>query len=222
MREIVTVRQGFFLRAIALMAIAFLASSGAALAQAVVFDHGPTTGVRTGPWSNGTAAQNFADRAMLTSPTLITGISIYTAVAPIAGTVHVKILSDNTGVPGSVLYSLDKTPDAWVVDAPSGGYKVTVQLTSTFVAAAGTTYWYGMSGNIFDLGQFGVQAPEDSRMYQFNAAAPVGLTAPAVGDQMFQLLGAPATLVPAAGTIGLIALGLLLAVAGAFVIRRAF
>ena len=213
-----TARSGRVVLCAAGLLTAFLWSS-AAMGQTVVFDQGPTTGTVTTCWSNYTANQNFADKARLLAPTKITAIIIFTCEPPVAATVHVKILSDNgSGAPGSVLYAEDKTPDAWVADAASGGYKVTVQLTTPFVADAGVTYWYGVSGNGFELGQFGVSSPGDGQMAQFSGSTYNHSAG--IGDQMFQLLGEPAEAIPVLGSWGSAALALLVAVAGFFFIRR--
>ena len=225
MSEIPQVRTCIRARVLLVPVVAFVLSSGVGLAQGIVFDQGPTTGTKTGDWANTTGSQNFADKATFSSSTTITAIDIFTAESPTAGTVHIKILADAAGVPGSVLYSEDRAPDAWVADATTGGFKVTALLTTPFVAAAGTTYWYGLSGNGFELGQYGVVAPGDSRMAQFSGATFTSMTVMSVGDQMFQLDGnagpsASVAAVPALGRTGLIAVAMLLATAGVLGIRR--
>ncbi len=225
MFEIPQARTRIGARALLAPVVALVLSSGVGLAQGIVFDQGPTTGTKTGDWSNITGSQNFAEKATFSSSTTITAIDIFTAPAPTAGTVHIKILADAAGVPGSVLYSEDRAPDAWVADATTGGFKVTALLTTPFVAAAGTTYWYGLSGNGFQLGQYGVIAPGDSRMAQFSGATFSFFTQTSVGDQMFQLEGnagpsASVAAVPALGRSGLIAVAMLLAAAGVLGIRR--
>lgn len=154
----------------------------------LLFDQGPGTGTQAGCWQNITAAQNFAEQATLGSPVEVTSINIFTCIGPTAGTVHIKVLADDgAGNPGAYLYEEDRTPDAWVSDPPSGGFMVTVNLATPFSAAAGTTYWYGVSGNGFELGQYSVQTPGDGTMAQFSG--PVFSFHAGVGDQMFQLLG---------------------------------
>ena len=87
----------------------------------------------------------------------------------------------------SVVYAEDKTPDGWVVDPASGGYVVSVMLTTPFQASAGMTYWYGASLNTQSLGQFSVLTPGDGAMAQFFGS--LFLFHADVGDQMFQLIG---------------------------------
>jgi hypothetical protein len=154
----------------------------------VLFDQGPTTGSNGGCWQNITEAQNFAEQANLASPVSVTSMNIYTCIGPQGGTVHIKVLADDgAGNPGAFLYQEDRVPDSWVADPTTGGFVITVNLATPFSASAGTTYWYGVSGNGFELGQFSVVAPGDGTMAQFQGSVFDHHTT--VGDQMFQLLG---------------------------------
>ena len=165
---------------------------GALRPGALLFDQGPATGSNGGCWQNWTAFQNFADQATFADPVEVTEIRVFTCLSSQSGTVHVKILSDDgAGNPAGVVYAEDKGPDAWVADPASGGYVVAVVLTTPFQATAGTTYWYGVSLNDQDMGQFSVMTPGDGMMAQFSGFAFSGHAT--VGDQMFQLLG---TIVP--------------------------
>lgn len=167
-------------------------SYGSLRPGALIFDQGPSTGTYGGCWWNETAGQNFADQATLVDPAEIDEVRVFTCVAPMAGMVHVKILADDgAGNPAGVVYAEDKTPDAWVADPVSGGYVVSVVLTTPFQASAGTTYWYGISYNGGDMGQHSVVAPGDGTMAQFSGSAFSSHTG--VGDQSFQLMG---TIVP--------------------------
>jgi hypothetical protein len=156
-------------------------------AGAVIFDQGPTTGTQAGCWSNVTASQNFAEKFSFAQTTGIAGIHIFTCIGPRPGTVHVKILANAGSNPGTYLYEEDTTPDSWV-SVSSGIYKVTVFLTTPFNAAANTTYWIGVSGNGFELGQLSVRTPGDGTMAQFRGRTFFFHTS--VGDMMFQLFGA--------------------------------
>lgn len=167
-------------------------SFGSLRPGALIFDQGPSTGVYGGCWSNQTAYQNFADQATLVDPVEIDEIRVFTCNPPLAGTVHLKILTDDgSGNPAGVVYAEDKTPDAWVADPVSGGYVVSVILTTPFQANAGTTYWYGISHNVEEMGQHSVVAPGDGTMAQFEGS--VFSFHATVGDQSFQLMG---TVVP--------------------------
>ena len=154
----------------------FLLSLATAGHAAIVFHQGPATGTDGGNWINQTASQNLADRATLATTTSITEISIWTTFAPVAGTVHVKILADSgSSTPGTLLYSEDKAPDSWVLDTGSF-YKVTVILTTPFPATGGTTYWYGI-----------VSAQDDGQMAVFSGSTYSDMVG--IGDQMFELAG---------------------------------
>jgi len=193
-----------------------------ATAQIVVYDHGPSTGTYGGYWANRTSGQNFADNATLPAATTITAINIYTNSSPLTGTAHVKILADNAGAPGSVLYSEDKAPDSWTLDVPSGRYEVRTVLTTPFAAQAGVTYWYGVSGDddmVADMGQDTVQTPGDGVIAQFQGSTLQLMQNP-IGDQMFQLEGQPVQAIRALGNWGLVAFALVLAVAAVAAIRR--
>jgi hypothetical protein len=156
--------------------------------SAVIFDFGPTTGSVGGCWANTTESQNFAEQVNFPLGAIVDSIAIYTCIAPTAGTVHLKILTDDgAGNPGSVVYQEDKAPDSWVADPTTGGFVVVVNLTTPFNHTAATTFWYGLSGNAFELGQFSVLTPGNGTMAQFSG--PVFQFHTTVGDQMFQLSG---------------------------------
>lgn len=154
--------------------------------DALVFDQGPTTGSNAGCWSNYTASQNFAEHATLAATTNITSIRIFTCIGPQSGTVTIKILDDAGGVPGNYLIYESVFPTEWVSE-PTGGYRVTADLSSPFTAQAGQTYWYGLSGDGFEMGQYSVQTPDNGQMAQFSGSSYGSMTS--VGDQMFQLFG---------------------------------
>lgn len=205
---------------LALVSLLVLGFALPAAAQTVVFDQGPTTGTTAGCWTNESVGHNFADKATLTASYRITAIDIFTCHTPVVTTVHIKILADNgSGLPGSVLYAEDTTPDSWVADAASSGYKVRVLLTTPFVTQAGVTYWYGVSGNELNVDQWAVATPGDGQMAQFLGSAYSSMAT--VGDQMFQLEGEVPEIIPALGGWGLAALVLLVGVAGLAVLRRA-
>ncbi|MCA9937092.1 MAG: hypothetical protein KC418_00505 [Anaerolineales bacterium] len=182
-------------RADAVTATANAAKSGGAEFGAMptgglIWDYGPTTGSQGGCWSNYTASQNFAEDVNFASATTINTIVIYTCIAPVQGsTLHIKVRNDDgAGNPSNtLLYDADVTPLSWVADPVTGGYAVTADLPGGFAAAAGVTYWIGMSGNGFELGQYSVLTPDDGTMAQFSG--PTFSFHTSVGDQMFQLYG---------------------------------
>ncbi len=166
------------------------AEFGAMPTNALIWDYGPTTGSQAGCWSNYTASQNFAEDVTFDANTTITSIVIYTCISPQQGrTLHVKVRNDDhAGNPSdTLLYDADVTPTAWVSDPITGGYAVTADLPGGFEAFANSTYWIGLSGNSFELGQYSVQTPDDGHMAQFSG--PTFSFHTAVGDQMFQLYG---------------------------------
>jgi len=156
----------------------------------VIFDQGPATGSLSGCWQNQTELQNFADVATFSKATQVEAITIYTCAPPVANaTVHLKILSHGlTGFPGYYLRKEDGVPASWTASSVSGvGYAVTYKFAKPFSAGAGKTYWFGLSGNGFDLSQDSVLSPGNGMIAEFS-----GKTFKAnniLGDQMFQLQG---------------------------------
>ena len=156
----------------------------------LIWDYGPTTGSQAGCWSNYTASQNFAEDVTFDANTTITSIVIYTCISPQQNrTLHIKVRNDDhEGNPSdTLLYDADVDPTSWVADPVTGGYAVTADLPGGFEAFAGSTYWIGLSGNGFELGQYSVQTPDNGLMAQFSG--PTFSFHTAVGDQMFQLYG---------------------------------
>jgi subtilisin family serine protease len=152
-----------------------------------IFDQGPLTGANGGCWANITDWQNFAEQVSFPDDTTITEIRIFTCIGPRSGDVHVKILDDAGGQPGTYLYEEDKTPDSWIADPDGGGYVLTVLLQQPFVAMANIVYWIGVSGNGNELGQYSVLTPGDGTMVQFDDR--VFNHHAHIGDMMFQLTG---------------------------------
>lgn len=186
-------------------------------ASSVVFEQDPSTGGDGGCWQNEESNQNYADRATLSTDTVVTEISIW-ACQNLTTTVHVQILADSSGVPGSVLYSEDATP---TVVADGSYYKYTVQLATPFLARGGTQYWYGISGSgTTDIGIHTLRstAPDDGQSAEFIGSSYDHMSG--VGDQSFELVGHAAAKVPAVGLSGLVALALLLALGGVLALKR--
>src|SRR5579871_3189378 len=114
----------------------------------LLFDQGMSTGSWGGSWQNQTAGQNFADVATFSHSVSITQYIYYTNFDPSTfGTMHVKVLADAGGVPGSLITSQDVSVSSFAVDGVYSGntvYNVTLNL-STINLSAGT-YWFGASG----------------------------------------------------------------------------
>ncbi|MCC7292635.1 MAG: thrombospondin type 3 repeat-containing protein [Phycisphaerales bacterium] len=158
--------------------------SGGGGCGALVFDQGPNTGSNGGCWSNYTDGQNFAERFSFASTITVEQLLSWSCINT-SGTMHIKILDDIGGSPGNYLYEVDMSPDSVVYD--NGQYKYTYTLPTPFSATGGATYWIGVSGNGFELGQTSVFTPGDGAMAQFSGRSFSFHTA--VGDMMFQLVG---------------------------------
>jgi hypothetical protein len=157
-----------------------------ASAQEVIWDYGHDAGQTNGCWANTTEGQNFAEPVRWETNQVVTGMRIFTCIARREGTVHVKFLADNAGVPGNVLETRDVTPASWEPDH-TGENVVTANFDPVGLDA-NTTYWVGMSGNGFELGQHALNpGPDNNQMAQFSGPNFTGMTG--VGDQKFQLLG---------------------------------
>jgi len=166
--------------------VAPAAAPAAALAGDLIWDYGPSSGTLNGCWQNITGSQNFADDVNFADTTNITSIVIFTCIGPTAGTVHIKVRDDAGGFPSNVLlYDADVVPTSWAADPDTGGYAVSADLPGGFSATGGTTYWVGMSGNGFELGQYAVRTPDDGLFARFTGPAFDQLATE--GDQMFQL-----------------------------------
>jgi hypothetical protein len=185
----------------------------------VIWDYGPTTGTMDSCYGNMTSGQNLADGVVFGTPMVVTGMDIWTCIAPTAGTVHIKILlDDGAGNPGAVFTEWDQTPTSWVADGP--GYMVSADFPDVNLDA-GQIYWIGMSGNVIELGQFNVRAPGDDSLAVFSGPAFTGHV-PGAGDQMFQLRGAPLVLgnIPTLSEVGIVVMILLLVSCGVIFARR--
>jgi hypothetical protein len=205
------------MRRILLCAAMVLAVGAVAEAQ-VIWDYGPTTGTTGTCWSNYTASQNFAEEIVFANPTVVNGMDIWTCIAPTAGTVHIKILLDNgSGAPGAVFTEWDQAPTIWIADGP--GYMVSADFADVNLTA-GQTYWIGMSGNGFELGQYSVSTPGDGVLAEFSGSSFLLLAA--LGDQMFQLRGSALASgsIPTLGGVGIVVMMLLLVSAGIILVRR--
>lgn len=156
----------------------------------MVFDQGPASGSLAGCWQNQTEQQNFADTVVFSKATQVQAITIYTCAPPVSNaTVHLKILSKGpTGFPGYVLRKEDGPVTSWTASPVSGvGYAVTYTFAKPFSAGAGKTYWFGLSGNDFDLSQDTVSTPGNGMIAKYSGKNFMGNVL--IGDQMFQLSG---------------------------------
>ena len=166
-----------------LLSVATLAAAalgaGAAHADVVVFDQGPSRGALDSAYTDQSNDQNFVDMVTLGSTTRVTGYDFYSyydlSGETGADAFHLKIFANNaaTGLPGAPLVSEDvgfasATPLASIPTTylyeDSPGHWINVPYVATmqelhfdipaFTMQAGTTYWIGISGNGFDAGMW--------------------------------------------------------------------
>jgi hypothetical protein len=189
-------------------------------AAAIVWDYSPaTTGADIQPgsgyvWVNDSSAQNFSDQFLLGQDTTLTGMDIYTRddFLSIGQSVTVRLWSDNSGTPGTLLQNFTEALAA--VDTQSAGSDLSVRRSfANFVnpvsVLANTRYWIGMSGMDSELGQLtltGLNAPGDNTVARFNGTT--FFTNDSIGDQAFRLHG-NATAVPTPALLpGLVGMGM--------------
>ena len=186
----------------------------------LLLDYGPTSGTPvTSCWSNHQSGQNFAERFSFLTDTLVEQIDIFVCRPDNGNSVHIKILDDASGIPGTYLYQEDQTPSSWTLESPNI-YRIHCQLTTPFVAQANTTYWIGVAGNLL-ISQLSVRTPDDGYMAEF-----IGIEysrATFIGDMMFQLYGKAQSGVEAIPTMnewGIIIMSLILAGSAVWIMRR--
>ncbi len=121
------------------------------------------------------------------SDVTVTRFVYYTGFDPSAfGTMHVKLLSNNAGMPDTVLDSQDVSVASWS-NVAAGINEVNLDLLTPLVLSANTTYWIGASGNGFEAAQLSILTPGDGMMAQYVGTSFVRMIN--VGDQMFRLEG---------------------------------
>ncbi len=187
---------------------AILVATSSLSNAAVIWDQGPATGSQSGPWENITPHyQNFADSVRFSSTTNVDGLNYFTNydLDSQTGTddFHLKILGDNNGTPGSVIFADDIGYAIGSYDPVSKLYMYEFDFSVVF--QANTTYWVGLSGNGFEAAQLSVNTPQDGSMALFIGATYSRMTT--VGDQMFQLTGNSGS-VPEPASLALLGLGL--------------
>lgn len=193
---------------------------------AIIWDYSPaTTGANGNPgFINRAGDQNFLEHIQFAQDATITGMDIFSrsSAGTLGQSVTIRLFSDASGVPGTLITSFSENLDAVDtvgVGSLTGITRKYADFTTSLSLLANTTYWIGMSGTSLDLGQLGLNSnyPDDSRMYQLNVITPVHPTGTGVGDMAFRLHGDLAA-VPEPSTY--IAGALLLLPIGAHVCRR--
>lgn len=164
--------------------IAILAASAlsltASLQATIVFDQSvDTTGASfSNTYSNRTAYQNFAESVTLDADALITGMDIYTMdIFPDLGAqVTIRIWSDLAGLPDPSslvsFVSLISEIDTEGTTSLQGHVRVHADFgANAYQALAGQTFWIGMSGTGYELGQDALHAPGNGQMVQFSGTS---------------------------------------------------
>jgi probable HAF family extracellular repeat protein len=173
----------------------------------LVLDFGPGSGPVTPGVGSGAAlfsasnGQNFVDRVFFRRDMEITGLNVFTSSShlPLLGThFRVKILRDESGVPGAPLAEFDAEPTSvtFVGEFATSGGQTTdvhrVRLRFNPIHLEGrAAYWVGASGLNFDAGAYGVLGAGDSQMMMFDGSTLIGPAPGFFGDLMFQLVSDP-------------------------------
>lgn len=204
-------------RSIKLALLTMLAGAMPVRSQAaVIWDYSPAASpgaTLTGEWANSSMGQNFAERVSFAAGASVTGIDIYSAglFGDVGSPVVIRIWN-GVGVPGALLavfptvISIEDNDGAGAAVSPNGYGPLTRKHADiSFAMLPGVSYWIGMSGDGFELGQIGLQAVDDGQMAQFSGAFFSHLAD--LGDQAFRLEGDVGA-VPEPSSIALLTLGL--------------
>lgn len=162
-------------------------------AQTVVWDQGPFTEDFSGALLNTTTSQNFADNVTFAVDTVVNGYNMFTWVGISAwrhagaSDFHLKILADNGGLPGSVVFAADVGLKSFNLGLTRYVDELNFDLPA-FTFAGGVTYWVGLSGNGFDPSQAVLWSDSRPELALFGASTFIRMEP---GSQMFQLTFAP-------------------------------
>lgn len=188
----------------------------------VILDHSPaTTGADITPdafgfpgavFVNQADDQNFADRVMFSTDTLVGGMDIYTlsSFAVLGNSVTIRLWDDFSNAPDMLLAEFNEFISVIDTDgAVDNGFdmvRVHADFSTALLLLGGTQYWIGMSGAAtYQLGQLGLtgtSAPDDDLMFSFTGTIPNGN---AGGDMAFRLHDRAA--VPEPSSICLLGIG---------------
>lgn len=209
------------------IAAVMLAVAASDLRAALIWDYSPvTTGASLSieVWSNQSTSGNYIETVVFGSSVEVTGMDIYTRTGQtsVGNSVVVRVRGDAAGVPGSLISETVETVS--VIDSAgstsSDSVRVHVDFASPLNLAAGT-YWFGMSGNSYELGLrslMGANAPGDKRMYQFGGNVPQFPSE--IGDMAFRLEGVQSTVTPEPTSLALAGFAGIGMAAGAWRRRR--
>jgi len=183
-----------------------LVSPTCVMADIIVWDFGPATGLLT-PQEGGSSAfvnmsngQNFSDSVSFATDTFIKGYNLFTAGSRSVNfdkPFCVRFWADNAGRPGSLVDEVDLIPSGVKFvgnfKTISGQMTDVYQISLVFAPVllnAHTTYWVGASGLNYDVGTYGVVAPGDGRFAQMSEDS-VSWVGSQFGDLSFQLVAVP-------------------------------
>ena len=162
----------------------------------IIMDRSPLAiGGSSQLWWNQHNDQNFAEPVVFVGAVQLLAMDIYgSSNGTLGASATVRIWSDSGGVPATPLH--DFTENISAVDnegATANNQRSHVDFTTPITLSAGTTYWVGMSGTNYDLGQLGLSGSpyDDSRMAEFDGTTFQSLTDTSVGDMAFRLHGVP-------------------------------
>ena len=147
-----------------------------------------------GNWLNKSSWQNFVEMVTFSNDVTLTSMDIFSSslYGTIGMDVLVKIFSDSSSLPGTLLYSFTEGIDILDTDGTGTISDLTrkyVDFTDDILLGAGT-YWIGMSGINTNLGQAGLSgvAGGDSAMAQLDGTS-FSFIADITGDMAFRVYG---------------------------------
>jgi PEP-CTERM motif len=193
---------------------AILGAGREASALILLNDSPAATGANFGgTWDNLAPLQNFVETVEFANAVSITSMDIYTdGMFPSVGMAEtLRLYSDNSGQPGSLLDELSET--VTTVDTlgiPATGWDGQVrdhtQLVTPLVLQANTVYWIGMSGSAAhqELGLDTLTGPNAPTGTLWQLAGAVPDFEPQIGPMAFRLEG---NVVPEPSSVGLLGLG---------------
>ncbi len=170
-----------------------------AKAASVLWDYSPGTLNASGNpvYNNQTSRQRFYEEVVFEQDVFISSMAIFggSDKGSLGYGVNIRIYSDVFNAPGSILHNLNRqitTIESAGTALDTSGTerdvsKFEADLVDPLSILAGT-YWFGMSGsNLWQMGLH-INAPDDSRMFQFSGTTSQGFTHTGVGDMAFMCI----------------------------------